>query len=46
MTECSDVVLCLIALQGIYEMVEVYAYPLPSSSLFGLLRIFWLHSCV
>jgi hypothetical protein len=46
MTECLDIVSCLIALQGIYEMVKVYAHSVLSSSLFDPVKIFWHHACV
>jgi len=45
MTEFSDVVSCLIALQGVYEMVKVYAYPV-FLLLFDLVRVLWFHACV
>ena len=45
MTEFLDVVSCLIALRGFYEMLKVYAYPV-FLALFDLVRILLLHACV
>jgi hypothetical protein len=45
MTEFLDVVSCLIALQGVYEMLKLYAYPV-FLALFDLVRILWLHASV
>jgi len=45
MTEFLDVVSRLIALQGVYEMLKIYAYPV-FLALFDHVGILWLHACV